>query len=125
MAMGKAYGFFECGASKQRIESALPFLKEDALTPSALELTLIEGMDNLKGDAKLMALAQQAKGYGINYVLEAKYPGESNEQASNEQASIELSAIFNLICVSNLYKKGEPFNAEIVYEQDGEYLFRE
>jgi hypothetical protein len=118
--IGKAYGFFECPASKQRIEAALPLIREDVKIPSDLELTLIEGMDNLKGDAKLIALAQQAKRAGIQYVLEAKYPG-----ASNEQASIELNTILNQAYLSSLYNKGDQLNREIVYEQNGEYLFRE
>jgi hypothetical protein len=66
-----------------------------------------------------MALAQDAKKSGINYVLEAKYEG-----ATNEQAAFELNAIYNLLWASNLYEDGKAPNADIVYEQNGEYLFR-
>jgi len=86
--VGRAYGFFYCDASKQEIETELPTIRELVKTPSQLELSLIEGMDHIKGDERLTALAQEAKQDGINYVLQATYPGGTNRDTADEVASI-------------------------------------
>lgn len=117
---GKAYGFFYCNASKSAIESELPAIRKMVKTPSKLELSLTEGMDNLKGDSKLMALAQEAKQDGINYVLEATY-----SNASNKQAADEVAGILNQAYQSPLYKNKEQFKGAVVYEDKGEYVFRD
>lgn len=78
--IGKAYGFFDCNASKDAIEAELPTIRELVLTPSRLELSLIEGVDALKGESTLIALALEAKESGIRYVLEAAYPGATNKK---------------------------------------------
>jgi hypothetical protein len=117
---GKAYGFFHCDASKEAIESELPAIRKLVKTPSKLELSLTEGMDNLKGDSKLKALAQEAKQDGINYVLEATY-----SNASNKQAADEVAGIINQAYQLPLYKKGEQFKGGIAYEDKGNYVFRE
>src|SRR3989344_5100841 len=100
--VGKAYGFFYCSASKQEIERELPRSREMAQTPSELELSLIEGMDNIRGNEELTTLAQEAKQNGINYMLETTYPN-----ATNRSAADELANIFNMIYVSPLYQKGD------------------
>ncbi len=69
--LGRAYGFFYCRASKLEIEAELPTIREMIRTPPSLELFLIEGMDNVKGDERLTAIAQEAKQDGINYLLQA------------------------------------------------------
>ncbi len=65
-SVGKAYGFFYCNASKQKIETELPTIRKMVRTPSQLELSLIQGMDNIRGNERLTALAQEAKQDGIN-----------------------------------------------------------
>jgi len=119
MNPGKAYGFLYCSASKQEIEAELPSLRDHAQTPSQLELVLIESIDNL-GDSKLNHLAQKAKEQGINYLLEATYPHANHKATANE-----LADILNQAYQSSLYQAGEPFNGAVVYELDGEYVFRE
>ena len=44
-------------------------MKRAVGTPSALELTLIEGMDNLKAPAGLRPIVAEAGDAGIQYVL--------------------------------------------------------
>ena len=117
---GKAYGFFNCNASKEQIAVELPAIRNFAQTPSQLELTLTEGVDGIKGDTNLVALAQQAKQKGIRYVLEAKYQGATNKATANE-----LADVLNQTYQSPLYQAGEPFSCAVVYEEKGEYLFRE
>ena len=119
-SVGTAYGFFYCNASKQEIEAELPFIRESVQTPSRLELSLIEGVDNIKGDNRLTALAQEAKQDGINYILQATDPNGTNKDASNELVSILINAY-----QSSLYKAGEPFKGAIVYEEKDEYIFRD
>ena len=116
---GKAYGFFYCNASKEAIESELPTIRKLAKTPSKLELSLTEGMDNLKGDSKLTSLAQEAKQDGINYVLEATY-----SNASNKQTADEVAGILNQAYQSPLYQDKAGFKGAIVYEDKGKYVFR-
>jgi hypothetical protein len=118
--VGKAYGFFYCNASKQDIEMELPTIREMVKTPSQLELTLIEGMDNIKGDKRLTSLAQEAKQSGINYMLQATYPHGTHKDTADGVASI-----LNQAYQSPLYKSKEPFNGAIVYEENGEYVFRD
>lgn len=118
--VGRAYGFFYCGASKQEIETELPTIRELVKTPSQLELSLMEGMDNIKGDKGLTALAQEAKQDGINYMLQATYPNGTNKDTADEVASV-----LNQACQSPLYKAKEPFKGAIVYEEKGKYVFRD
>ncbi len=119
--IGKAYGFFNCNASKEAIEAELPTIRELVLTPSKLELSLIEGVEALKGDSKLMALAQEAKESGnIRYVLEATYP-----RATNRNTADEVAAILNQAYQSPLYQKGEEFYGAIFYKEKGNYVSRE
>ena len=118
--VGKAYGFFYCKASKNKIEALLPEIRSNANTPSKLELSLIEEVDNLRGDTRLTDLAKEAKQNGINYVLEATYQG-----ATNKNAADELSDILNSAYQSPLYDQGEQFKGGVVYEDEGKYIFHE
>ena len=118
--IGKAYGFFDCSASKQEIEKTLPSIREAVATPAKLELSLIEDVENLKGPNKLTSIAQEAKESGLKYVLEASYIG-----ATNRQTADELSAVLNQAYQSPLYKNKEEFRGAIVYKEIGEFIFRE
>ena len=117
--VGRAYGFFDCNASKQEIETELPTIRELVKTPSQLELSLIEGMDNIKGNKRLTALAQEAKQDGINYMLQATYPNGTNRDTADEVASV-----LNQAYQSPLYKAKEPFKGAIVYEKRPWYSFK-
>ena len=118
--VGRAYGFFYCNASKKEIEIELPTIRKLVKTPSQLELTLIQGMDNIKGDKGLIALAQEAKQGDLNYMFQATSPNRTNKYAADEVASI-----LNQAYQSSLYKTKEPFKGAIVYEKNGEYVFRD
>jgi len=118
--VGKAYGFFYCGASKEAIQAKLPTIRAIVRTSDKLELSLIEGMDNIKGDKRLTTLAQEAKQDGLNYMLQATYPNGTNKDAADE-----VSSILNQAYQSPLYRTKEPFKGAIVYEEKGEYLFRD
>lgn len=119
-SVGRAYGFFYCNASKQEIETELPTIRELVRIPSQLELSLTEGMDNLKGDKRLTALAQEAKQDGINYVLQATHPNGTNKDTANEVASI-----LNQAYQSPLYQAKGPFRGAVVYKEKGRYVFRD
>ncbi|PIN94379.1 hypothetical protein COU53_03775 [Candidatus Pacearchaeota archaeon CG10_big_fil_rev_8_21_14_0_10_30_48] len=117
---GKAYAFFNCEASKGDIEKELPSIRSCVKTPNALELSLMEGTDTLKGDAQLLQIAREAKEAGIKYVMEATY-----QNATNHQTADEVASILNQAYQSPLYQKGEQFRGEVVYKERGKYLFRE
>lgn len=120
MKKGKAYGFFDCNASKKEIEVELPTIRDLSKTPSKLELSLIEGVDRLKGDSDLMSIAKEAKEANMKYVMEATYPGTTNKATADE-----LATILNQAYQSPLYQKGEQFRGEIIYKKEGEYVFRD
>lgn len=117
---GKAYAFFNCDSSKEDIEKEIPTIRNLVQTPNALELSLMEGTDALKGDPKLLQLAREAKDAGIRYVMEATYPNATNHQTADEVASV-----LNQAYQSPLYQKGEQFRGEVVYQERGRYVFRE
>ena len=119
-SVGRAYALFYCSASKQEIEAELPVLRRCVRTPSQLELSLIEGMDDLKSAEKLIALAQEAEQDGMNYVLQATYPGGTNESAADEAVTI-----LNQASQSPLYQLENSFAGRVVYEENGEYFFRD
>ncbi|MDP2906789.1 MAG: hypothetical protein Q8O03_02515 [Nanoarchaeota archaeon] len=118
--VGKAYGFFDCNASKEVIESELPTIRELVKTPSKLELSLIKGVDNLKGDSDLMSIAREAKESGIKYVVEATYP-----DATNKETADELASILNQAYQTPLYQDGEQFYGSVFYKELGKYVSRD
>jgi len=139
--MGQAYGFFDCRASKEEIEAKLPTVREFAQTPSKLELSLRQGVGNLKDNQKLIAAYEKAKSCIIfpdamspsdrlqetqktrdtelKYVIEARFPS-----ATNKQTAGELGDVLNQAYQSLLYEDGEPFRGAVVHEENGEYVFR-
>lgn len=121
MKQGKAYGIFDCSASKEQIEAELPTVRRLTKIPSKLELSLIEGVDSLRGvDSRLDPIIENAKKAGMRYILEATYPN-----AINRETADELSAVLNQAYQSPLYQEGEKFRGAIVYEENREYVFRD
>ncbi len=118
--VGKAYGFFYCGAKKTAVEAELPKASLQSRAPSALELMLIEGMGNVKGDPKLLALAKEAGQSGCNYLLQASLTGESGKEAARH-----LTAILNCLYASKLYGAGDKFRSDVVHLENGEYVLSE
>nr|MBI4156990.1 hypothetical protein [Candidatus Woesearchaeota archaeon] len=141
MKEGKAYGFFDCRASKQEIEVELPFIRDLIQTPSKLELILMEGVDRLKGNPELMAAYEKAKSRivfpssmsipdrfkkiqeigdsELRYVIQATLPDETGKRTADE-----LTEILNQAYQSPLYKEGEYFRGAISYEENGKYVSR-
>lgn len=151
--LGKTYGFFDCSASKEEIEAELPTIRDFAQTPETLELYLTEGQeislkeiaqkasrgacDELDSDysapkqgknpknklsrlARLLQRVDIGMGSGTKYTIEATLPN-----ATNEKTADELSAILNQAYQSPLYQEGEEFRGEVVFERNGESVFRE
>jgi hypothetical protein len=116
---GKAYAFFDCKASKETIEGALPQIRSAVETPKQLELSLTENPNDLELDADLHMIAREANEAGIRYVMQATY-----ENATNEQTADELAAVVNQAYQSPLYEQGERFRGNIVYEEKGSYVSR-
>ncbi len=101
--VGTAYAFFYC-----------------AQTPSALELSLTEGMENVQGNPQVVTLAQDAGQQGMRYVLQATYP-----QATNKATANEVADILNQANQSPLWHEGEEYRGAVVYWQDNDWVFRE
>lgn len=116
--IGKAYGFLDYNGPKGLLERELEDIRlsPDFQVPSALELSLTEGVEGIEGDLGLMGIALGARGAGMTYVLEARYPN-----ATNEQAAAEISSIFQQISQSPLDNGSNRYG--IVYEENGDYTF--
>lgn len=117
---GKAYGFFNCKASQKEIEAELSRSRKYARTPPQLELSLLEGVDIVKGDLYLMALVESAEEERLNFAIEATYPG-----ATNAEAAGELATILTKIAQSSLYTKKERFRRKVAYKENGNYVVTE
>lgn len=121
--MGKAYGFFKCSASKREVEAELPSMRNAAETPSELETSLIEGLDNLRAEEGLVPIVRKAKRFDMNFVIEGNYPGKSNEETASN-----LGDILNMASASKLYKHKpeEDLCTAVVYQDgNGNYIERE
>ena len=119
MKKGVAYGFFNCTASKEAIEAELPTIRSMAQTPNQLELSVIEGVDNLpvpKRDPALASIVDQAKTAGMKYVLQARYQG-----ATSRETTGELATVVNQAYNSPLYQHKEPFRGELVFPSGNGY----
>lgn len=115
---GRAYAFFDCGASKEEIKAELPLIRRCAKTPSELELSITEGIGNLKRDNQLTSIARDAKDSGMRYFLEAKCL-----EATNEKTADEVADILNQ---TSLYFDEEEFRGKVIYQDENEeYVFRE
>jgi len=117
---GKAYGFFDCNATKEQINDEIPFIRKSVNTPSKLEITLTEDINSLNVDPKVLEIAQEAKESNMKYVMEA-----TCQDYTNEKTADELSAVLNQAYQSPLYEKGEAFRGEIAYEKNGEYILKD
>lgn len=117
---GKAYAFFNCSASKEEIEAELPTIREYARTPEELDLSLVEGMNNLesrakqRNDTKLLSLAQGAGRAGRRYCLEGTYPNSDNLSTATE-----LKDVLNTAYASDLFPEGK-FHREVLYFNEQE-----
>lgn len=115
--IGEAYGFFDCNAPKEEIQAELPIIRKIVNSPSQLEISLVRGMDNIMGDKRLTALAQEAEQKGRNYMLQATYNG------THKDAADEVASILNQAYQSHLYRAKEKFNGAIAYEEKGKYKY--
>ncbi len=118
---GEAYGFFYCDKPKEEIEKLIPEIREMAQTPGELELTLTEGINPESfPDQSLRKIAEDARTAGINYSVKAVLPHTTNKRVADE-----LADVLNQSYQSQLYSKGDNFLREVVFEERGNYQFRE
>ncbi|HLD12529.1 MAG TPA: hypothetical protein VJB87_02945 [Candidatus Nanoarchaeia archaeon] len=123
MAIGQAYGFFKCTKSKDDIVAELPQIRaNDDQIPSELELTVLQGAENVITDETVRDMAAFIqREQGTNYILGARLPG-----ATNLRTAREVTQIFNLAYASPLFEKGERMTAFVAYEDEtGRYRWLE
>ena len=117
---GEAYAFFKGDYPLNRVLDYLPQIRENASTPTKLELKLTEGVNPEIYDGELRAIAEDADYMGMNYTIEAKYEGATNNQTADEVADI-LNATYQ----SPLYPdKSEKLRGTVCYKDKGKYKFR-
>jgi hypothetical protein len=137
--VGRAYAFFDCDASKEQIEEAMPDIRRNVRISEGLQLLLQEGISGLELDAKLAECLRFPDDYrvmsserfkqrgeaervpldSLRYAMTADYAG-----ATNEDAAGELGDVMNAIHLSCNRDQGL-FRGAVVYEKDGEYHLRE
>jgi len=111
--IGKAYSLFDCDYTKEELDRYLPAVRDAVETPPDVELTLRDEPVYCSDFDKMDAEWDQKPGF--KYALEARYPGRSNRDASEE-------LVWNLDQLS-LLKDG--FDGEIAYREGNRYVFRE
>ena len=135
---GRAYALMDFKASKEEIESELPFAREAARTPSQLEI-LVREIKDLKTDRTVdsdlvkyigensiypmfpekfkaeMKNAKPIKMSDLRYMLEAKYPN-----ATNEEAAEQINAVSNYLFYT--FGDNKPLNYDVIGKApDGQY----
>jgi hypothetical protein len=115
---GRAYGLFECQASKELLQKEFLDTRRMVESPIEFELSLTDiNSDHLpEVDRQFSEIVSMAKEEGINYLLEATLPKESNRRTAEE-----LAANFNLAYVSPLFPENEMFKGAILYKDHGKY----
>jgi hypothetical protein len=114
---GRAYGLFECQAPKELLQKEFEDTRRMVESPSTLELNLTDlNSENPKADTQLSNILCAARAEGINYLIEAIIPNESNKRTAEE-----LAVNFNLAYVSPLFPENEMFKGAILYKDHGKY----
>ncbi|HSU72509.1 MAG TPA: hypothetical protein VLJ21_01525 [Candidatus Binatia bacterium] len=104
MTAGEAYVFFDSQAPLEEIQRNLPFAKDFAKGPSALELLLHQDLERLPVAIKQAHLAQNVS---LPYILEGRLATHFKfPEQPGRSAAYELEAIFII-----LYQGTEPENA--------------
>ena len=115
---GIAYKFFNCRAeSAQAIEAVLPDAKHASEASSGLEISVIDGLENLPQDTseEIMKVAlKEAKPAGIRYAMQAKLPG-----ATNTQTAIELHTVVSMMYNEpSIYRPGDKLQGLTVWQDE-------
>jgi len=118
MTDDKAYVFFYCPASAEDINAALPSIREQAETPSDLELQLIEGMENVNGSQELKDIAAQAKELGMRCAFSAYIPGKTVSKAADE-----LNTLLNYAYTTPLFSNGGKNSGTVFLVENGKVTF--
>lgn len=116
---GRAYGFFDCRATRPEIESYLPAIRTAVRSPPELRLSLIP-TTNLRAGTALRTIASRAESEGARYTLGTSCAGTTNRIAADEAA-----AVLNQAYQSPLFRKAEAFHGDIVFKEGGRYVLHE
>ncbi|MBI2583142.1 MAG: hypothetical protein HYW25_00610 [Candidatus Aenigmarchaeota archaeon] len=117
MTIGKAYAFFDCPASRAKIEAELPDIRMLTKTPQEMELYLAEGTGYMgvdawvRGDTRLMEVVEDARRAGFRYSMETALPDASDRRAADELAAVMNNAYTN----PNLWNGEGGFRGGIVF----------
>ncbi|MBT4136254.1 hypothetical protein HOD75_02160 [archaeon] len=135
--IGKAYAFFDSDASYEELERDMPEIRDYAQTSEGLQLLLHRGSSRLQVSDRPDTLTKEPKDYRVlssrlsggvarerkslermDYVLEASCEGMSNERVAGELGDV-LNTIYRMYD-----EDSGQFNGAVVYEDNGEFVFR-
>jgi hypothetical protein len=117
---GKAYAFFDCNASREQIEAELPKICHVTKTPAKLEILVFNDTGVFNRSQKEPEIKALASTFKRQYILEAKYPGKSNQETADQ-----IAGVLNQAYQSPLYQDGEDFRGNIVYKHRNKYFSRD
>ncbi len=120
--VGKAYGFFDCKYEREMVEGELQDIRYVSKIPEEVHLSLTEGTDNID-DAGLLSFVRDRDGEDFRYVLGATHRGATNEDAASELRHVLNQAYQSPLFLSPLHGEEEPFVGDVVYKENGEYVF--
>jgi len=115
--IGRAYGFFDAGASIDELRDWLPAIRRLIRIPQEVGFSLTDDVGSVEGDGVLRYVGRDAKQAGYRYALVTSYPGATNRVAADETAPV-----LNQIYVNT---DGKGFVGEIVFEENGRRVLRE
>jgi hypothetical protein len=124
--VGEAYAFFGCRANADQVAEEVQTIMNVVRAPKGLELSLsgagvLPAVSPRSINEDLIGIASDAREAGENYVLAAR----GLPTMSNRETADQLATVLNQAYQSPLYETGEKFWGEIVFKENGHYLFRE
>ncbi len=102
--MGKAYGFLNCKASKDKIEKFLPNIKEKIKIPSTLELFVVKGINNIFRVIEEKTDSEGEKDYELKELYEFILGDYSPERCKGSRKS-RLRCLIEATCPDTTNKE--------------------
>jgi len=118
--VGQAYGLFDCNAEREQVQSLISEIDRAGQVSPDLELELFDPPAGIMTAIRLLEAPQSTSYNNLRYLVDATLP-----RATDRQTADELAKILNQDHLSALYKKGEKFEAKILYKENGRWTLRD
>ncbi|HLC63250.1 MAG TPA: hypothetical protein VJJ21_02930 [Candidatus Nanoarchaeia archaeon] len=99
--MGKAYGFFKCDASLEKIEAEIPVIRRVSEIPDLVQLSFMKAEDAHYSTPKIMEFLEESIKHGWNYHVRAFYPSVPPEKTADELVLVMQGVLFFILIMGN------------------------